>query len=76
LVEQLGTRGFAPSLQASQALIALTLAAVAHVSTQAGSVRRGLHRMPPWTQGLAYAGIAILLFLFSPASRRFIYFQF
>jgi alginate O-acetyltransferase complex protein AlgI len=76
LVERLGTAGFASSLQASQALIALTLAALAHVSTQTGSVRRALNQVPPWAQGLAYAAIAILVFLFSPASRRFIYFQF
>ena len=56
--------------------VILAIAIGAHVMTEAARVRRRYTAQPAWIQGVGYAALGILVFLFSPASERFIYFQF
>jgi D-alanyl-lipoteichoic acid acyltransferase DltB (MBOAT superfamily) len=72
----LATWRFELSRAASLALVFLVVAAALHVLPTAARFRQTTVRLPPWAQGVAYGAVAVLLFLFSPASERFIYFQF
>lgn len=65
-----------PTRAASLTLLLLPLAVLLHAGGPATSVRARFVRLPPWLQGAAYAGVAVLVFCFSPATAGFIYFQF
>jgi D-alanyl-lipoteichoic acid acyltransferase DltB (MBOAT superfamily) len=67
---------FIPSLAAGQAIVLLVVAVLLHVGPPAGVLRERFVRLPALWQGVSYAGLAVLVFLFSPATARFIYFQF
>ncbi len=58
------------------AAVGLALSIVLHLSESPLPLRERYRRLPPVLQGLGYAAIAVLVFLFSPDSARFIYFQF
>lgn len=68
--------GFEPSPDVIRALAVLSVAALAHVIGVPQQWQRGLARRGPWVQGVAYASVAVLVYLFSPATNQFIYFQF
>ena len=72
----LGQWELVPSLAVSQAAILLLVAGALHVFADVRGLRRAFVAMPAWLQGLGYAGIATLVFLFSPATAQFIYFRF
>jgi len=60
----------------SLALMLVAIAMLLHVARSGGDLRRWFVARPPWLQGLAYVGVAIVVFLFTPATTGFIYFQF
>ncbi len=68
--------GFEDSHAARWALAALAAAIVAHAIWKAPTLRRWHTGWPPALQGVGYALLIVLVYLFSPASERFIYFQF
>jgi hypothetical protein len=68
--------GFDPTGPAKEALAALALAVLAHGLWRAPALRHWHTGWPPALQGVGYAVLVVLVFLFSPASERFIYFQF
>ena len=77
LLRRLGTPGWVSSRAGGEALVAVALAAVLHaLVARAPRVRAAWIRLPAWTQGVAYGAVALVVFFFSPASERFIYFQF
>ncbi len=76
VVRGLGHWGFVPSRAAGEAMVAVVLAFGLHGIARAPQARAAWTRLPAWTQGIGYAAVAGLVFLFSPASERFIYFQF
>ena len=61
---------------AAQTALFVLASMAAHVVSAAGEARGRIVDASPWLQGLAYAAIAILVFLFAPSTGRFIYFQF
>jgi hypothetical protein len=67
---------FVPSLAAGQATVLVAVAFALHVGPSASVLRERFVRLPALWQGFAYAGVTVLVFLFSPATSRFIYFQF
>ena len=76
MLRQLATPGFEPTHDAVRALLVLALAAALHVVGTAGTAARSLRQRPAWLQGVAYGAVAVAVYLFSPATGRFIYFQF
>jgi len=54
----------------------LGFAILAHAVRVAPRLRRAHTSWPPWLQGVGYAVLAMFVFFFSPATERFIYFQF
>jgi D-alanyl-lipoteichoic acid acyltransferase DltB (MBOAT superfamily) len=54
----------------------LVLAVLLHVGPPGERAQRRFASLPPSVQGLGYAAVAVLVFLCSPATARFIYFQF
>ena len=68
--------GFEASPDLLRALVVLFVASLAHVIGTPQQWQRGLARCSPWMQGVAYAAVAILVYVFSPATNQFIYFQF
>jgi len=75
-LEGLGRPGFDRTGAAERALLALALAVVAHALWRAPTIRHWHTRWPPLFQGVGYAVLVVLVYLFSPATSRFIYFQF
>jgi len=71
-----GEAGFVASPLAIQAMVLLALSAGIHVVSESGRLRDRFAVRSAWVQGVGYAAIALLVFLFSPATERFIYFQF
>ncbi len=67
---------FVPSQAAGRALVLVPIAVALQLLPRAGRVQRSFATLPPWSQGIAYAAVAVAVFLFSPATARFIYFQF
>jgi len=61
---------------AARTLFVLALAIVLHRRGSAQRFREGFTRLPAVAQGVSYAVLVILLFVVSPATARFIYFQF
>jgi D-alanyl-lipoteichoic acid acyltransferase DltB (MBOAT superfamily) len=68
--------GFAATGEATAAILALLLAIAAHAVWRAPTLRGWHTGWPPVVQGLGYAVLIIFVSLLSPASERFIYFQF
>ncbi len=68
--------GFEPTPLAVQALVLLLIAAGIHGLSGAGSMVVRTTRWPIVVQGAAYAVLATLVYLASPNTGRFIYFQF
>jgi alginate O-acetyltransferase complex protein AlgI len=58
------------------AVIALGLALTIHVTGDSEALRRRWRQLPPTVQGAGLAAVVVLAFFFSPATTRFIYFQF
>lgn len=58
------------------AVVALGLALAIHVTGDSEALRRRWRQLPPTVQGAGLAAVMVLAFLFSPATTRFIYFQF
>ena len=76
ILADFGHWGFFASRTAGLTLVAVPLAFVLHAVTPAPRARAAWVRFPAWAQGMAYAAVALIVFFFSPASERFIYFQF
>jgi alginate O-acetyltransferase complex protein AlgI len=76
VVAGLGTWEFIPSRAASLAALLVALVVVVEAGPPAVRLRERFVRLSPWWQGLGYATAVVLVFLFSPATARFIYFQF
>jgi D-alanyl-lipoteichoic acid acyltransferase DltB (MBOAT superfamily) len=68
--------GFASSRTSTDALLLVAIGIALHLAPDAEALRRRFTALPPIAQGLAYAAAAIVAFLFTPGSERFIYFQF
>jgi alginate O-acetyltransferase complex protein AlgI len=68
--------GFERTGPADRALLALGLAVAAHALWRAPTLRRWHTGWPPALQGVGYAALVLLVYLFAPATSRFIYFQF
>jgi alginate O-acetyltransferase complex protein AlgI len=69
-------RPFVLTRAGSLAAALVSIAALLHVARPGSELRRWLVARPPWLQGLAYVGVAVVVFLFTPATTGFIYFQF
>jgi D-alanyl-lipoteichoic acid acyltransferase DltB (MBOAT superfamily) len=69
-----------PGVEASplalETLVLVAISAAIQVSSARGGAERRFEAAPPWVQGLGYAIIAAVVFLFWPTTERFIYFQF
>jgi D-alanyl-lipoteichoic acid acyltransferase DltB (MBOAT superfamily) len=76
IVSGLWTWEFVPSRGAALAVVLIVLALAVEAGPRAALVRERFVRLSPWWQGLGYAVAVLLVFLFSPATARFIYFQF
>jgi alginate O-acetyltransferase complex protein AlgI len=72
----LGSWAFLPSRAAGQAMLVLGVATALQAVLSAPRARAVYARSPAWLQGVGYGAVAVLVFLFSPATTRFIYFQF
>ena len=59
-----------------RALIWTTVAFVIHQALAERAFARRFLALPPLVQAASYATVAVLVFLFSPVTQRFIYFQF
>ena len=68
--------GLALSPTFTRAALWSALAFVAHQLCAERDLGLRFLRMPPLVQATAYAAVAVLVFLFSPGTQRFIYFQF
>lgn len=71
-----GRLTFEPSRAMTQATIYVAIGVILHGLPPAQAVRRRWVTSPAVLQGAGYAIVTILAFLLSPASERFIYFQF
>jgi hypothetical protein len=69
-----GPLALPPGALGTAALV--VVAAALHVAPSATRARAAFARLPPALQGAAYAMLAAGLFLSSPATQGFIYFQF
>ena len=76
IVRGFASLAFAPSWLAIQTLVIVAFAVLLHHGQPAPRWRAGFARLSPGLQGASYAVLAAVLFLCSPASQRFIYFQF
>lgn len=76
MLQRLGTWNWEPSKNATMAAIIVGVGVVLHVLPPAGRVRDRFTSLPPWVQGVVYGVGLVFGFLLSPASERFIYFQF
>jgi alginate O-acetyltransferase complex protein AlgI len=69
-------RPFVLTRDGSLALVLVPVALLLHLGWRGVDVRRWLVARPAWVQGLAYVALAVAVFLFTPATTGFIYFQF
>jgi D-alanyl-lipoteichoic acid acyltransferase DltB (MBOAT superfamily) len=58
------------------ALVGVSISLILHLSEAPLDLRERYRRLPPVVQGIGYAIAFVLVFLFSPQTARFIYFQF
>ncbi len=72
----LGAWGYVATTEGGRALLILLVAVGLHTLTSRVGWRERFTRAPAWIQGVSYAAIGVLVFLFSPLTQRFIYFQF
>ena len=76
LIRQLAIPSFEPSYDAVRALLVLGLVLILYLVGRVRAAVQAETRLPAWLQGVAYAGIAVSVYLFAPSTGRFIYFQF
>jgi hypothetical protein len=67
---------FVPTRAGSLALALVPIAMLLHAGWRGADVRRWFVARPAWLQGVAYVALAVVVFLFTPATTGFIYFQF
>ncbi len=75
-VSQFGVLGFDASRSAIQAISLLVVAIGLGLGTTSAGLRARILEFPGWAQGLAYALLALAIYLVSGSGQRFIYFQF
>jgi len=75
-LESFATPGVGSSREALLALAIVGVAASFQLLTTPSDLRRRLLDLPAPLQGVLYAGVAALAYLFSTSGQRFIYFQF
>ena len=76
ILSGLGRMSFEFTPDMLRTLVVLVVAALIHGIGLPQQWQQGLARRSPVAQGAAYAVVAILVYLFSPATSQFIYFQF
>jgi D-alanyl-lipoteichoic acid acyltransferase DltB (MBOAT superfamily) len=75
-VSGLARPGITPSPALGRAIVWTALAWVIHQLCAERDFGRRFLALPPVAQAASYAAVAVLVFLFSPVTQRFIYFQF
>ncbi len=78
IFNRLGHWGYQLQVHSSAqiALIVVLVSLALHLSGDPMRLRRRYTDLPPLVQGLGYSLVGLVVFLFSPDSARFIYFQF
>ena len=71
-----GRPGIVSSIDALRTVMLVLLAAGLHAIDEPLRLRRRIAGLAPAAQGFAYAGLALLLYVFGVSSQQFIYFQF